>query len=456
MTANALDLADIQGDILRAYGNRYSRTSYLFIGVDDAEKGRRWLRDRIELVTTALPWRDGRPESTFNVALTSAGLGALGVPQTKLQTFSDEFVQGMAARADDIGDLDGSGPSQWDQGLGTGDAHILITINALSASILENALSELRDGLEASGGLSIVAEVHAELLRGSREHFGFADGFSQPAIEGVSDDKAPGEGVPLANGWRALAAGEFILGYEDEESRADPKRRLPSAPDDPLGRNGTYMVWRKLYQDVALFRRTVREASRVYPDGDERKLLAKIVGRWPNGAPLVTAPGAEPKGFHPKAAGANDFRYAGDLDGMRCPLGAHVRRTNPRDTLGFEGKLTFRHRLIRRGMPYGPPLDRRSHEDDGQDRGLIFVCFNASISRQFESVQIQWLNAGNSFHLGEDSDFIIGGAHGKMTIQGDPPFFLAAQGSFITTRGGEYLFVPGITALAAIADGVTA
>ena len=167
----------------------------------------------------------------------------------------------MAARAQDIGDLDASAPANWDPGLGTGEAHMLVTVNAQSASILEDALSELRGGLEAAAGLSIVAEVHAELLKGTREHFGFADGFSQPAIEGVSDHKAPGEGVPLANGWRALAAGEFILGYEDEESRVDPKRRLPSAPDDPLGRNGTYMVWRKLYQDVALFRRTVGEAS---------------------------------------------------------------------------------------------------------------------------------------------------------------------------------------------------
>ena len=454
MTEATLDLADIQGDILRAYGNRYGRTSYVFIGVGDGDRGRRWLRDRVDRVTTAVPWHRGRPESTFNVALTSAGLAALGVPEAKIKSFADEFVQGMAARADDIGDLDGSAPTHWDSGLGTGEAHILVTINAQSSSILEDALSELRGGLEAAGRLSVVAEVHAELLRGAREHFGFADGFSQPAIEGVSDEKAPGEGVPLANGWRALAAGEFILGYEDEESRADPKRRLPSAPDDPLGRSGTYMVWRKLYQDVALFRRTVREAAHLYPDGDERRLLAKIVGRWPNGAPLVTEPGAEPKGFNPKASGANDFRYGDDLEGLRCPLGAHVRRTNPRDALGFEGKLTFRHRLIRRGMPYGPPLDHRSHRDDGRDRGLVFVCFNASISRQFESVQTQWLNTGNSFHLGEDSDFIIGGARGKMTIQGDPPFFLSALGSFITTRGGEYLFVPGITALAAIADGV--
>ena len=119
--------------------------------------------------------------------------------------------------------------------------------------------------------------------------------------------------------------------------------------------------------------------------------------------------------------------------------------------------MSRRHRIIRRGMPYGPELPRGVFEDDEKDRGLIFVCFNASISRQFESVQRQWLDDGNIFRLGLDSDFLLGGpvaARGKMTIPGHPPFFLSPQGPFVRTCGGEYLFVPGITGLAAIADGV--
>ena len=227
------------------------------------------------------------------------------------------------------------------------------------------------------------------------------------------------------NGWRALAPGEFILGYEDEESRADPKRRLPSAPDDPLGRNGTYMVWRKLYQDVALFRRTVREASRVYPDGDERKLLAKIVGRWPNGAPLVTAPEApSPRAFIPRRPAPTISATRRRIwTGLRCPLGAHVRRTNPRDALGFDGKLGV-------PAPHDPPRNALratartvvAIEDDGQDRGLVFVCFNASISRQFESMQASGSTTATASTSVRTPDFIIGGTHGKMTIQGDPPF----------------------------------
>jgi Dyp-type peroxidase family len=322
----------------------------------------------------------------------------------------------------------------------------------------ERALDKMKAAMDAAGGVRVIHQEDTELLPGAREHFGSADGFAQPAIEGSSDDRARGGGVPLKNGaWRALAPGEFILGYPDEDTRVDPKKRLPSAPAAPLGRSGTYMVWRKLYQDVALWRRVIRDAANRYEGGDERKLAAKAVGRWDNGAPLVTHPDAPPADFDAKTAAGNDFRYDGDLDGMRCPIGAHVRRSNPRDALGFEGHLSFRHRMIRRGMPYGPLLAEGVYDDDGVDRGLVFVSFQGSISRQFEGVQVQWLNAGNIFGLGHDKDFILGHPHGtgKMTIQGRPPFFLAPQEVFVRARGGEYLFVPGMTALASLADGTT-
>jgi deferrochelatase/peroxidase EfeB len=199
------------------------------------------------------------------------------------------------------------------------------------------------------------------------------------------------------------------------------------------------------------------DAAKLYHGGDDQMLAAKVVGRWPDGTPLVTHPRKPDPNFNPAARGANDFRYSADLDGRRCPIGAHIRRSNPRDALGFEGALTFRHRMIRRGMPYGDPLPEGVTKDDRSDRGLVFVSFQASISRQFEAVQMQWLNDGNIFGLGHDKDFLLGDpeGRGKMTIQGDPPFFLAPQEVFVKTRGGEYLFVPGITALAALADGTT-
>lgn len=457
-SAVRMDLGDIQGDILRAYGNDYDCTTYAFVRIEcPPEQARAWFSGLIDHVTTAEPWPEGeKPLTTLNVSVTAAGLSALGVSEQVVGSFSREFRDGMASRSDLLGDVGPSDPATWEKGLGRGDAHMLLTINAKQPSDHQRALGKMKAAMDAAGGLRIVHQEDTELLEGSREHFGYADGFAQPAIEGSSDDKARGGGVPLRNGgWRALAPGEFILGYPDEDTRVDPKRRLPNAPADPLGRSGTYMVWRKLYQDVALWRRVMRDAAELYEGGDEHALSAKVVGRWANGAPLVSYPDAAPDEFDPKTPGANDFRYDSDLDGMRCPVGAHIRRSNPRDALGFEGHLSFRHRMIRRGMPYGNVLPEGVSADDGVDRGLVFVSFQASISRQFEGVQVQWLNAGNIFGLGHDKDFLLGDPQGtgKMTIQGRPPFFLSPQEVFVRTRGGEYLFVPGMTALAALADG---
>jgi Dyp-type peroxidase family len=453
-----LDLGDIQGDILRAYGNDYDCTTYAFVRIEcPPQQARAWFAGLIDHVTTAAPWPEGeKPLTTLNVAVTALGLRALGISEDVVGSFSHEFRDGMASRAELLGDVGPSDPATWETGIGSGDAHVLLTINAKQTSDHRRALAKMKGAMDAAGGLRIVYQEDAELLPGSREHFGYADGFAQPAIEGSSDDRARGGGVPLKNdAWRPLAPGEFILGYPDEDTRVDPKRRLPNAPADPLGRGGTYMVWRKLYQDVAGWRRVLRDAAKLYDGGDEHKLSAKVVGRWANGAPLVSYPDSPPETYDPKTAGANDFRYVSDRDGMRCPVGAHIRRTNPRDALGFEGHLSFRHRMIRRGMPYGKVLPEGTLTDDGVDRGLVFVSFQASISRQFEGVQVQWCNAGNIFGLGHDKDFLLGDPRGtgKMTIQGNPPFFLAPHEVFVRTRGGEYLFVPGMTALAALADG---
>ncbi len=304
-------------------------------------------------------------------------------------------------------------PANWEPELHGAGLHVLATVNALDDGALEREITRLRSDAASAGGVAVAYEQRTELLPDSREHFGYADGFAQPALAGGDDagDRRVGGGVPEAKGaWRALAPGEFILGYEDEDTRVDPERGLPSAPADPFGRSGTYMVWRKLYQDVALFRHVLREAAELYGGGDHEKLAAKVVGRWPNGTPLVLSPDAPIAGLRRQGrASANAFRYADDdPDGRRCPLGAHIRRTNPRDALGFDGLLSFRHRIIRRGMPYGRPLPAEATEDDHVDRGLVFVCFNASISRQFEGIQAQWINDGNVFGLGHDSDFLHG------------------------------------------------
>ncbi|MEA2191961.1 MAG: hypothetical protein QOI73_2082, partial [Solirubrobacteraceae bacterium] len=406
--ATQLDLADIQGDILRAYGNSFDCTSYAFVRIEgDATQARAWFADVVDHVTSAEPWREGKPLTTLNVALTAAGLRALGVSERVVGTFATEFRAGMAARAALLGDDGPSAPQQWEDGLAGGDAHVLLTINAQRTIDHRRALGKMRAAMEAFDGVEVAFQQDAELLEGAREHFGFADGFAQPAIAGSSDDRARGGGIPEPHGgWRALAPGEFVLGYPDEDTLVDRLRRLPPAPADPLGSGGTYMVWRKLHQDVALWRRTIRQAAQRY--GDEARLAAKVVGRWHDGAPLETHPDGAGGSFDAAAAGANDFRYGDDARGMRCPVGAHIRRSNPRDALGHDGVMSMRHRMIRRGMPYGAPLPEGELDDDGADRGLVFVSFQASIARQFEGVQGPWLNDGNIFGLGHDKDYLLG------------------------------------------------
>ena len=194
----------------------------------------------------------------------------------------------------------------------------------------------------------------------------------------------------------------------------------------------------------------LRERANGYPGGEER-LAAKVVGRWRDGTPVELAPDA-PRALPPEQL--NDFRYEDDASGERCPLGAHIRRANPRDALGWHGVRTRRHRMIRRGMPYGTPLPDGVLEDDGEDRGLVFVCFGASLRRQFEIVQQAWCGDGNLFGVGDDRDWLLladDRPPAKMTIQGDVPRFLAGQPRFVTVRGGEYLFVPSLGGLRSLA-----
>jgi Dyp-type peroxidase family len=439
-----LELADIQGNVLRPYG--FQQAAFLFVRVDDADAGRAWLAQRADEVTSAAPWTDGKPEVTLNVRLTGAGLSALGVPEDVIETFSDAFREGMAARAGLLGDAAANAPSEWEAGLGTGDAHVLLRVDAQDADRLEREVERLVESVEGVG--AIVNEQRSAYLPSGRNHFGYIEGAGAVAVRGDGLTPNRGEGVPEPwNGWRPLRAGEFVLGYEDEDGE------LPDAPVEPFGRNGTYMVYRKFLMDVPLFTSFLRAAA-AQLGGDEELVAAKLMGRWRDGTPLMRSPDRPDPELAADPARVDDFRYGDDPEGLRCPLGAHIRRANPRDALGWDGALSLRHRMIRRGVSYGPPpLDPAV--DDGVDRGLVFTCFVASIERQFETVQTTWINDGNVFKLGGDKDFLLGGEdpHGKMTVQGDPPVFLSPQPAFVRVRGGEYLFQPGIAALRALAVG---
>ena len=461
----ALEHDDIQGNVLRGYG--YPSARYLFarVGEDDGAPAaaRRWLAAQAEPVTSDADWGT-RPRLAGNLALSFAGLQALRLPGWLLQSFPRDFREGMAARAARIGDTGHAAPERWDDGLRAGDLHVLVTLSGRDERALASAAARVRDDM-ARNGFVPGFEQEAAVLGDSREHFGFTDGFGQPAIAGVVRHAIPGQGVPVRRrpwhrfstdvvpsaadrrvAWRALRPGEFVLGYEDED------RGTPPAPAPPLHRNGTFMVWRKLRQDVAGFRAWVAEASGATGLAEDL-VAAKVLGRWPDGSPLVLRPENGDVELGNDRDRVNDFGYARDPDGIACPRGAHVRRANPRDALRSGGRLTARHRILRRGMPYGPPLEPGA-PDDGADRGLVFVALQASIERQFEIVQARWLNDGDPFGLGRAPDPVAGAVPGRgtrVTFGGCPPCYATAMRSFVTPRGGEYLFVPAISGLRALA-----
>jgi Dyp-type peroxidase family len=441
-----IDVADLQGGIVRGYGQRFGFARHLFARITDPVTARMFLAAMADPVTTEEEWA-GHPRTTLNVALSFRALQKLGLPTAILDRFPDEFRAGMAARADRLGDE----PAGWDDDLR--DLEVLLVVHAQS----ERDLAEEGEGWERAlhrgdHGLRLAHVQEAGLLGAQREHFGFTDGFSQPAIEGVAREDVRGQGIPYKRPpwplvpvrWRAVKPGEFVLGYEDED------RGLAPAPPPPFDRNATFMVWRKLHQDVAGFRAQLADQARRL-GLDEELVAAKLVGRWRDGSPLALRPDAPDPALGDDKARANDFRYGDDPGGLRCPRGAHVRRTNPRDALGWQGRLTARHRILRRGMPYGAPLPEGA-ADDGADRGLLFVCMQASIARQFEIVQSQWCNDGNAFGLGPQADPITGpaGAEVAHMIEGAPPLVVSPLRSCVACRGGEYLFVPSIAALRAL------
>jgi len=354
----------------------------------------------------------------------------------------------MAARAEPLGDRGPSAPSEWEDGLGTGDAHVLVTVYAIDWEHLREAVASVIGEDAEQRAVTLVHLQRAEALPGGKDHFGFFDGIAQPALRGAGVEPRPGDGQPDgAGGWRDVATGEILLGYEDEDGT------LPVAPMAPFERNGTFVVYRKLAMDTAAFRRYM--AAQNYPGGADQ-LAAKIVGRWPDGTPLALSPDSPDAALSSDSRRINDFGYDDDPGGLKCPLGAHIRRANPRDSVGFfNGRLSNRHRLVRRGRAYGKPLPPGVVEDDGVDRGLVFVCFQADIWRQFETVQALWIDDGDPFGLGRDKDFLVGephGTEGKMTIQGHPPHFLKPQPRFVTLRGGEYLFQPSMSGLRYLAQ----
>jgi Dyp-type peroxidase family len=452
-----LNASDIQGFLLRGYTFPVAR--FLFLEISEHQAGRKLIESLVGEITTGERW-DKKPDSTLNIAFNYQGLVRLGLPDATLLSFPVEFFQGMKARREILCDVGKNAPERWDPVWREGRVHVWLGVYAQSQAILEVRCRRLQQQIETTGGATIVGTQDAGALVSngqvtSKEHFGYSDGFGNPDYVGVERNSQPGQGKLMPDGsWTPLATGELLLGYPDEGGE------LPVAPvPHVLAINGSFMVYRKLHQNVATFRRYLKEKAQLYAGGAD-KLAAKFVGRWPDGTPLELSPD-QPDPAIVKDNNRNvNFTFGKDLDGTRCPIGAHIRRTNPRDAFGFNGGLVNRRRVTRRGLPYGAATPWDQPGDDSQEHGVVFMVLNASIFRQFEFVQQQWIEYGNDAHQGNDKDLLLGnhGGQGKMMIQGsedpkNPPFMCGGLPNFVELRGGDYFFMPSITALRLIAAG---
>jgi deferrochelatase/peroxidase EfeB len=537
--AVALDLADIQGNILSAYGKLgFPKGRFITLHVSDPAAGRKFVSELLPGITTALRWPSRRkpsppgtvevprPEVAINIAFSFYGLCALGVPTRTLRGLPDEFIDGMMKRAPMLGD-DFPANRKWDEVWTAAKTahltdpktvHVLITLNAqmnpdgTAVAALDAKTDEIETLCKTLGGVEVLPghnppggaparyqELTAIMLRmpdgtvvpSPKEHFGYTDAIGDPVFEGqyplkIERAGAKGNGAfDGAGNWRPLAAGEFLLGYPDEAQEM-------SGSDIPLSfsRNGTFMAYRKLHQNVDAFRKfidtTAADLAKVWglpaADGGE-VLVAKLAGRWSDGVPLARAPTVaawnqfnaqypgldprkDPRAYAEREQALRDFMYKDDPQGLKCPLTSHLRRVNTRDMLaptGTEGSvLNNRRRILRRGLPYG---DSSPGVSDAVEHGIIMLVVCASLFRQYEFVQQQWLNYGLDSSAGNDTCPLVGnhatGADGpkaKFVIASDPatgrpPFIADGLPQFVETRGGEYFFVPSMTALRMIGMG---
>jgi Dyp-type peroxidase family len=434
-----LELDDIQSGVLRSRPSPYAG-AYALIRIDDFRAGRAMLRRMAPVIASAAHPISPAGDAWVSIAFTFQGLRAMGLPRESLDSFPTEFQEGMAARAEELGDIGENSPANWEKPFGSQEVHVALAVMAPNEDRLQAVLERARERYSAPG-IEVIYRLHCHVNETAREPFGFRDSISQPQIEG--------SGLPITNPKeRPLKAGEFIFGYPDETGSLSP---MPQP--EALGRNGTFVVFRKLHQRVAEFRQYLR--SNASDPQEEELLAAKMMGRWRSGAPLVLSPQRDDPELGADPLRNNHFLYGADDDdqGFKCPLGSHLRRMNPRDRLAV-GDVNL-HRMIRRGTTYGPPLPDGVLEDDGAERGLMFVFIGAHLKRQFEFVQTQWVNQGLFIDATTEKDPICGPNDGTgiFTIP-EQPIRRRLRGlpQFVVTRGGEYCFMPGLKALQWIAD----
>jgi deferrochelatase/peroxidase EfeB len=410
---------------------------YEFLTFRRHASGREWLKGLIEKAGTAKTVASQNPGMRWvTIGLTWNGLRALGVNEAALTTFPEEFRQGMAARAEILGTTGANHPDNWVGGLASKELHAIVILFARDIAERERCRQEHREYLlQQCDGVKVLSSLDLEAIPPftyAHEHFGYRDRLSQLCIEGMGEEPTPGSSPPIK-------PGEFFLGYPDEEG---PPVGLPEP--EVLSRNGSYVAYLRMEEHVGAFRDFLRQ----HGDTPEQQELvaAKLMGRWRSGAPLVLSPDKDDPELGKDMQRNNNFDYAKmDPYGYGCPLGAHIRRMNPRDT----AVNMQRRKMIRRGGTYGPALPE-DKPDDGIERGIAAFLGCASLVRQFEFAMNVWANDPNFHELGNERDPIFGTQDGTfdMTIPKRPiRKKITGLPSFTTIRGGAYFFLPGIKAL---------
>jgi Dyp-type peroxidase family len=458
---------DIQGIVASGY-DHLDHARFVFLKIFDRKAAKHWLSNIVEQITTAEHPGDHKSDSCLNLAVSWQGLHELGVSEL-IRDFPHEFVKGMNRDDADLilGDQGESSHEHWDYGADAArPLHLLLLLYGKTASDLQLLQYQIYRPSAFVDGLRIVAVQDAfRKPHDYFEPFGFRDGISQPPVQGLVGRRPQSE--------HPINTGEFVLGYKNELDQFtripsvnnwdDPRGYLGDHPEYPgrcraFGLNGTYLVFRKLLQKVDEFRMYIDKMSRD-PDPHrarvKRELLAaQMVGRWKSGAPLVLSPespGAEPR---------NDFLFMTlDPDGLRCPIGSHIRRANPRDSLDMPPSRSImvsrRHRLIRRGRKFSKLAKDSPTDNPKFDQGIYFIALNADLRRQFEFVQQLWINNPTFNDLDIEKDPIVGdnASGGEFTVQ-ERPFNKHYDGlpRFVTVRGGGYFFVPGISAIRFLAN----
>jgi len=455
------DLHDIQGNVVRGYSMPNAR--HFALRILDGGGARGFIaglipgagRDDGPHVTTAAPWARGKPNYCLNIGFTWAGLRAVGLSWSMLSLFPDEFRAGPVANAKSIGDDQASAPKRWKMGGPTNpQVHIILSLytNEHRQPRREQLTTALAQRFTRER-LEVVWQLDADALPDGKVHFGYKDGIAQPRIKGVRGKKRP-DMQPAAE------PGDFLLGrgYKNQYGG-----NFIGALPPELADNATYAAFRVLEQDVVAFEHFIKTAGKRYKM-DPELVAAKLMGRWRNGVPLTLSP-LKPQPHKNRPIAANqinnfDFRRSkkhptcfDDDIGLRCPVGAHIRRLNPRGSLVM-GKPHTR-RIIRRGIAYGPLYDPTIREAKPPKRGLVgfFIC--GDLGLQFEFLQSTWVNKDiSTAGIHGRREPVLGaqpGSGGQFVIRTSDarrdPIVLDGVPRFVRTRGSVYCFVPAIGGL---------